>query len=337
MNNKYDSAKAKICVTGGSGFIGTNLIENLSIKSFKILNIDIRPPKVSFPNSIWIQCDILDKVKLIDLVANFKPNFVIHLAAVTDTNPNLCMNDYLVNTEGTSNLLEAIIQTRSIDKVIITSSQFVHQADHLPSSALEFIPHTIYGKSKVITEQLTRSSNLNCTWTIIRPTNVWGPWHQRYPREFWKVLSEGYYYHPGYKKVVRAYGYVGNVVYQMIKILESQPEIVNQQVFYVGDAPLNLYDWVNGFSLALTGKSVKVVPRSFIQLLAYFGELLQQLNISFPLTLSRYKSMITDNNVPMENTFEKLGIGPFSLTDGIELTLYWIKKYCPDLVQKNRK
>ncbi len=41
-----------------------------------------------------------------------------------------------------------------------------------------------------------------------------------------------------------------------------------QQVFYVGDEPMNMYDWANAFSLAITKKKVRVVPTFFVYTLA---------------------------------------------------------------------
>ena len=43
----------KILVTGGSGFIGTNLIENLIKKGYEVRNIDINRPKITERNDIW--------------------------------------------------------------------------------------------------------------------------------------------------------------------------------------------------------------------------------------------------------------------------------------------
>ena len=55
--------KIKILVTGGSGFIGTNLIEYLleNYKPIDILNIDIADPKIKDHFSLWKKVDILDK------------------------------------------------------------------------------------------------------------------------------------------------------------------------------------------------------------------------------------------------------------------------------------
>ena len=51
----------KILITGGSGFIGTNLIEYLLKNGqYRILNIDILKPKISSHKKYWIKVDLRD-------------------------------------------------------------------------------------------------------------------------------------------------------------------------------------------------------------------------------------------------------------------------------------
>lgn len=291
----------KILITGGSGFIGSYFVDELQKKHVhEIINVDISEPLIEEHKRFWRHCDILDKKKLIEILQTFQPEYVVHLAARTDTETENVLDDYKVNTEGTANVLDVVKQCNSIKRVIITSTQFVHQYKGTPKNDEDFEPHTVYGESKVITEKLTRTANLNCCWTIVRPTNIWGPRHPRYSTEFWYILKKGRYIHPGKKPVIRSYGYVGNVVDQIAKILLQEKEKINKQVFYVGDEPINLYDWANGFSLALNKKSVTVVPRLVVRTLAFIGDLLRIFRVKFPITSSRYKSMTHCNTAPME-------------------------------------
>jgi nucleoside-diphosphate-sugar epimerase len=317
----------KLLVTGGSGFIGTNLIDSMIGKGeVDLINVDKRPPPKPLHMPYWKECNILECSRLQGIFDEYRPTHVIHLAARTDTDSDE-LEDYKDNTEGTANVLQAIKSTGSVKRVIITSSQFVFGPGNLPKSDEEFKPVGAYGQSKVITENLTRSANLNCIWTIIRPTNVWGPWHPRYPREFWHVLKRGLYVHPGRMSVVRSYGYVGNIVYQIEKILELPAPIVNGKVFYLGDRPIELLNWVNGFSRAIAHKDVIIAPTWVVRSLAYGGDLLSLMGIRFPIRTSRYRSMTQDYLTPMEPTFESFGDPPYSLAEGIKITADWLKMY----------
>lgn len=319
-------------ITGGSGFIGTNLIEEMLNCGNDLLNIDIQPPSISSHFSFWKKCDLLDKSELEKITKNFVPNSIIHLAARTDINGK-SLSDYAVNVEGTYNLIMALRKI-NIERAIFTSTQFVHQYHGSPLNNDDYAPHTCYGESKVEMERIIKQTDLPCVWTIIRPTNIWGPWHPRYPNEFWKTLSDGFYFHPGKKEVYRSYGYVGNVVWQILKLLEQPGEQINKKVFYVGDQPINLYDWVNEFSKRLTNKEVRIAPRFFVKTLASTGDVIKKIGLNFPITSSRYKSMTTSNPAPMDDIFKLLGAPPYSLEKAVDKTIDWLRDYHTELIRE---
>ncbi len=316
----------QVLVTGGSGFIGTNLIDVLVEQDVSLLNLDINPPKKASHRIYWQECDILDLERTMEVFEKFKPTHLIHLAARTDVlSSDLC--DYRVNTEGTDNILHCIQRTPGFQRVIITSSQFAFAPPGLPAHDEEFNPIGAYGMSKVLSEKATRAAGLNCIWTITRPTNIWGPWHPRYPHEFWLVLRKGMYFHPSGKLTIRSYGYVKNIVYHMLKMLEAHPSAVHEKVYYLGDPPIPLIDWANGFSEAITGRPVRVVPRSLVALLATAGSILAAVGIRFPITRSRYRSMTENYFSPVERTITAFGQPPFSFAQGIQETVDWLNAY----------
>jgi nucleoside-diphosphate-sugar epimerase len=316
----------RILVTGGSGFIGTSLIDVLLERNVQIINLDIKPPSKNEHENCWKKCDILDLDLTMSIFKKFQPTHVVHLAARTDT-VSSDLDDYKVNVTGTANILHCINNVSNIQRVIITSSQFVYGPPGLPKSDEDYNPIGAYGTSKMISEKLTRSAGLSCIWTIVRPTNIWGPWHPRYPREFWLVLKKRLYVHPGGRSAIRSYGYVRNVIAQMLKVLEASPIIVDKKVYYLGDPPISLLDWVNGFSLAITGKPARTIPRWLFKSLAMVGSMLGVFGIHFPIQLSRYRSMTEDYFSPMEPTFENFGPPPFTLEDGIKETVEWVNCY----------
>lgn len=235
------------------------------------------------------------------------------------------VHDYAVNSVGTQNIVAAISDLASVERALFVSTQFVVGPGPLPKHDLDFRAHTIYGESKVLAELAVRNSRLDCTWTIVRPTNVWGSLHPRYPREFWKVLQSGMYFHPGSKPVTRSYGYVGNVVKQMAAIFEAPQEAVHQRVFYVGDPPIKLLDWVNAFSVELTGHRARVIPERVLRMLARAGDCFVALGVKVPIFSSRLRSMTEDYVTPMEPTFALLGPPITSLEDGVRETVEWLR------------
>lgn len=319
----------KLLITGGSGFIGTNLIENMVAGGHSnILNLDLMPPLDSGQEKFWRSADILDRETLEKEVRAFSPSHVIHLAARTDCVEDTTVEEgYQTNTAGTQNLLDVLKCLDSVSRLIITSTQFVCGPGYESGDMWDYAPHTVYGRSKCISEELTRSANLDFTWLIIRPVNIWGPWHLRYRNEFWRVLASGLYLHPSGPPVVRTYGYVGNVVWQIGRLFEVDARLVAGKAFYVGDSPGDIYGWVNEFSLALMGKNVKKVPRVVLYSLGLFGDMLALAGVKFPITRSRYRSMTSDYATETRETEELLGRAPWTVSAGVVQTSKWLDSY----------
>jgi nucleoside-diphosphate-sugar epimerase len=319
----------KIVVTGGSGFIGTNLLEDLLERGeTSLLNLDARKPKIAGHERIWKPCEILNPTELFHHFQEFKPTHVVHLAGRTDMDGKI-LDEYAANHVGTVNVIRAIQQTSSVKRAIFTSSQFVVSPGPEPKTDLEFRPHTLYGVSKAKSEEAVRAANLSCEWTIIRPTNIWGRWHPRYPNEFWRVLKQGRYIHPGGRNVRRCYGYVGTVVDQIRTILDCDPRLINRTVLYMGDPPIDLIEWTNAFSLELTGRPVRVVPQPVLHALAKVGDLVISMGGKFPIFTSRYRSMTEDYVTPMEKTFARLGVPQTGLRQGVKATVEWLRSTGP--------
>jgi GlcNAc-P-P-Und epimerase len=325
---QYMLCGVRVLATGASGFIGTHFTE-AAIQRCELLNIDIQAPKLESHRTHWRNQDILDRAGLLSAVQDFAPTHVVHLAARTDCDEDTTVEEgYQTNTVGTSNVLDAVRATPSVERLIITSTQYVfNKGAELPNHDEDYHPHTVYGQSKVISEQLTRAADLSCAWTIVRPTNVWGPGHVRQRDAFFYALRKGLYLHPGRASVVRSYGYVRNVVYQMFAILGAPRDTVNRRVFYLGDEPIEQLDWVNAFSRRLKGKPVRVVPESVIGRLGRIGDRISQLTGKpFLITTSRVRSMTEPYVVPMKPTFDVLGPSPVPFEQGVDETARWIAK-----------
>ncbi len=314
-------------ITGGSGFIGTNLIDLLIKKGHsKIVNYDKNPPINSKHKSFWVKGDIMDEKQMEKVFKAHEPDVVIHLAARTDTLSDV-LEDYNENHVGTQHVLNVIKHFPFVKNAIITSTQYVYKSDEkpLPTEPDEFKPHTIYGQSKVLTEQYTHQANLTCNWTIIRPTNIWGPWHMRYPNELWKVIDKRMYFHPVDHPVMRTYGYVKNIVHQIYEILIAPSELVNHKTFYVGDEPIDSYLWLNELSVQMTNKKIKRLPKLIFQGIALGGDILRKMNIPFPLYSKRFHNMIEDYPAPTDITVKLFGQADSSLENNVSETVIWLR------------
>lgn len=317
---------SKVLITGGSGFIGTNLVEYYIGRGVPVTNIDISRPLISSADSFWCCQDILDRQGLEHVFQSVAPTHVIHLAARTGLEENESIDGYAANTQGVNNVLHATSATSSVRRIVIASSMLVCRIGYTPQSYTDYCPPNLYGQSKVLTETISREYGLQIPWTIIRPTTIWGPWSLRYRDEFFKVLIKGVYLHPGSKKIIKSYGYVGNVVHQIDKILRVPESLVNGKTLYVGDQPINLKEWVDGFSVRLRGKKVSTAPITFMRMLALLGDLLASAGVRFPLSSFRLVNMTNDNSIDIGPTLEITGPNPYSLAEGIDITVKWLRE-----------
>lgn len=213
---------------------------------------------------------------------------------------------------------------------------FVCEAGYLPKHDQDYKPFTLYGVSKMLSEQYSREASLNCTWTIIRPQTIWGPWSLRYRDVMFKVMRKGLYLHPSKKNVFRSYGYVKNVVWQIQQIVEAPAEKVHEQVFYVGDEAINLLEWVQCVSHELTGKSARIIPTAIVHGLSLAGDLLKKVNIKFPITTTRFNSMTQDYLTPIDKTYKTFGQPFYKMEQGVKEIVNWSDAN-KDLVIPERK
>lgn len=313
----------RLLVTGGSGFIGTDLMAAHIEKGVPLLNLDWNPPLDPAQRPWWQEVDLMDARALEEAITAFAPTHIVHLAARTDTEEQHDVEAYRQNHEGTRILLEVVKRTPSVRHIIVTSTQFVCEAGYQPAHDQDFKPFTVYGESKRRTEMITREAGLHCAWTIIRPTTIWGPYSLRYRDVMFKVMRKGLYFHPGKRRVVRSYGYVGNVVWQIGRMLEAPRELIDGKVYYVGDRPFDLKVWVEAVSKELVGRPVRYIPTWIIRTVAWGGDVLKAVGIPFPITSGRFRSMTSDYITPMDRTIEAFGEAPFSMEEGVKAMVRW--------------
>ena len=117
----------KVVVTGGLGFIGSNLIELLLEKKFKVINIDKATYSANFynikefkknKNYFFYKVDINNKKRILNILKKHKPDGLFNLAAETHVDRSIDAPDVFIksNILGVFNLLEAIKKYKTIKK-----------------------------------------------------------------------------------------------------------------------------------------------------------------------------------------------------------------------------
>jgi nucleoside-diphosphate-sugar epimerase len=312
----------KILITGSSGFIGTNVLEHFFNLGYSIANFDVLPPRNKSHLKFWKKINITDYDSLYDNVMEFAPDYIIHLAARTDLDGKT-LDDYAVNTKGVENIIKATQRMTELKKIIIASSMLVCSLGYKPKNQFDYHPTTIYGESKVITEKTVWENKPSSDWAIIRPTSIWGPWFDAPYKNFFDSVISKKYFHIGNKSCTKTYGYVGNAVYQIEKILLSDTFSDDNKIFYIGDyVSTNIEEWANEIAKVLNYK-INRVPYYVILAAALAGDVLKKIGVSFPMTTFRLRNMTTDNIVDLSNTKVIASELPYTRMKGIVKTLEW--------------
>lgn len=316
----------KILITGASGFIGTNLLEDLVERGYEVCNVDFNPPKIDKRKAVWKNVDIRDYNMFEKVVLDFNPDYIVHLAARTDLDGKT-LEDYSANVVGVENLMKIIHKLQNLEKVIITSSKFVTRNGYKVKNQHDYCPHTKYGESKVETEIRVWGDLPQCDWCIIRPTSIWGPWFGVPYRNFFDMVMRRMYFHIGHIKCHKTYGYIGNAVYQIEQLLFNDTPDENNKVFYIGDEPAyEINEWADEIANEL-GFRVPTMPVWFVKGLAKFGDFLGVFGIHFPMQSFRFGNMTNDGLNDMTNTYKIAPKIPYTRLQGTKITIEWIKKY----------
>jgi len=160
----------KILVTGGLGFIGSNLINLLLKKNYKVLNID----KVTYASNFYnikefkknknykfIRCDLNNPKKLKEIIAKYKPIGIFNVAAETHVDRSIDGPKNFINSNiiGTFNILEILRKQKIKIKLIHISTDEVF-GDILRGRSKEddaYKPSSPYAASKAASDHLVTS------------------------------------------------------------------------------------------------------------------------------------------------------------------------------------
>jgi len=112
-----------VFITGINGFTGKHLEEYLKIKNFDFYGTTL----TKSINENHFHCDILNQNSLFEILNEVKPDYIIHLAAISFVDSKNLQKMYEVNIFGTLNLIEAIEKSDfSPKKILIVSSAAVY-------------------------------------------------------------------------------------------------------------------------------------------------------------------------------------------------------------------
>ena len=171
----------KVLVTGGLGYIGSNITLKLLKKNFTVIVVDnlsnssrtkIKKIKnLSKKNFTFIKADCKNKKKIFEIFKRYKPNLVIHLAGLKSVSesmvkPNLYYRENIISA---LNIFDAM-ERHNVNNLIFSSSATVYgNPQYLPLDENHSTePQNPYGSSKLAIEKyLLEFCKFNKNWSVL--------------------------------------------------------------------------------------------------------------------------------------------------------------------------
>jgi len=246
----------RVLVTGGSGFVGTNLVTELLDRGHAVRSFDRAPSPLAARDRLeTVVGDITDEDDVARAVDGV--DTVIHTAAIIDLmgggSASARQRSFAVNVGGTKNLVHAA-QAAGVKRFVYTASNSVVMGGQSITNGDENLPYTtrfadLYTETKVVAEKFVLSANgqdgmLTCS---IRPSGIWGRGDQTMFRKLFESVLAGHVkVLVGGKGVKLDNSYVHNLIHGFILAAEhlvpggSAPG----QAYFVNDGePVNMFEF----------------------------------------------------------------------------------------------
>ncbi len=279
-------------VTGSNGFIGSTLVEALLEKQIQVRCLVRKTSDLRWLQDLNVNY-VYGELRAPDSLAAAVSgvDMVFHLAGVTRARDEAGFME--ANVRGTQNLLKACKQHGPAQlKFIFASSQAAGGPGELNRPVTEFDlsqPISLYGKSKLLAEQVVQKYADSLAVTIIRPPSVYGPKDKDIFAMF-KMINNGIALLPGSGKSQASMVYSDDLVAGLL--LAADKDIANGKTYYIsGDEQ---YDWraiTTLMAAALEKRPLRLsIPLPLLDVVSFFNELGAKINRK-PALLNRDKAL----------------------------------------------
>jgi nucleoside-diphosphate-sugar epimerase len=309
----------KITVIGGSGFVGTNLCRQLSLKQQDFEIIDIKMSN-QFPE----KCKIGDVRDIDTLRQTITGNIIVNLAAVHRDDVRDKSEYHRTNVNGAENIA-SVCEEKGVEKIVFTSTVAVYGfAERGTDESGTINPFNEYGRTKFEAEEKFRvwQKQGENSLLIIRPTVIFGEGNRGNVFNLIHQIASGKFVMVGKGENKKSMAYIQNVVAFLEKCISTNQKygLFN----YVDTPDMTMNDLVRQVRAKLKGKdSVGLrLPYWLGMILGKIADLVSVLTFkNLPVSSIRVKKFASSTEFQSAKSTLDQFVAPFELHQGIELTL----------------
>lgn len=325
----------KILVTGGTGFIGSHLVEALAAKGREVRCLVRRNSDIKHLEKLNVEIvygDLVDKSSLKEAVEGV--DIIYHLAAILSYKHEPREKYELVNLHGTKNLLD-LCAKKEIQRFIYFSSIGVVGPTNAPILLNEKTPCrpiSPYGISKNKAERLVLEyfTKYRLPVVVIRPSKVYGPGDMSELLKLYQLIQKKLFRFVGdMKNRKRSFCFIDNLT--EVSLVAEEKECSVGEIYFIADErPYTLEEFVGAVAKAENVKLPKINIPLWIGKLAVFSfTALSKISCLHPIfSWDALKRAVAENEIcDISKAKRELNYAPkFSLKEAMPPTINWYRE-----------
>jgi nucleoside-diphosphate-sugar epimerase len=317
-------------VTGATGFLGRNLIEELVREDWDIVALCLPTDKTEWLNRLGATIaigNITDRESLVEAMLD-SPDAVFHAGANTSSWSAHDAQQYQDNVVGTGHMLDVALQ-KGAKRFVYTSSisSYGYQPgcrldESTPSNAMT-CGHYNYGKTKYLAEQLVKTAvQRGLSTVILNPVNILGPYDvNNWTKQLIRPVFEGKMRIVPPGKAM--WCYVKDAVDAHIAAVDHGA--VGENYLLGGDVA-SFKEVINEIERQMSKPlSTRVTPKAVLWLAMMASDLKSKVDGKEPsLTVERYKRAVAHISCNFDKATRDLGFKVTPLKVTLQATIRWL-------------